>query len=260
MSSEQKNLEEKIERLAGYIRQCENIVFFGGAGVSTESGIPDFRSASGLYGSREYDEPPEVMLSRTYFFNHTDKFYDFYRNKMLYAGAQPNAAHKVLAKLEKDGKLSAVITQNVDNLHRLAGSETVIELHGNANRNFCLKCKKIFDVRYIAESEKTPLCDERGCGGIVRPDVVLYEEALDERTAADAIGHIQNADMLIVGGTSLAVYPAAHYITYFYSGRNRANKKSVIINKSGTAHDNKFDISIWEDGIGGVLSKAYELL
>ena len=254
------NLEQKIEKLAEYINQSQNIVFFGGAGVSTESGIPDFRSSSGIFSDREYDEPPEVMLSRTYFFNKTDKFYDFYRNKMLHPDAEPNDAHKILAKLEQDGKLSAVITQNVDDLHRLAGSENVIELHGNTNRNFCRKCRKIFDVSYIIESKKTPLCDEQGCGGTIKPDVVLYEEALEEKTVMAAVNHITGADMLIVGGTSLAVYPAAHYISYFYRGKNSAGKKSAIINKSGTNYDDMFDISIHEDGIGSVLSKAYGLL
>ena len=248
------NLEQKIAKLAEYINQARNIVFFGGAGVSTESGIPDFRSSSGIYNDKEYDEPPEVLLSRTYFFEQTDRFYEFYKSKMLHPGAQPNDAHKILARFEADGKLRAVVTQNVDNLHRLAGSKNVLELHGNADRNICLKCGRVFGVAYIISSAGTPLCD--GCGGLVKPDVVLYEEQLDERTVASAIRHISQADMLIVGGTSLAVYPAAHYISYFFNGA-KSGRKSAIINKSGTSYDDMFDINIHEDGIGSVLSRAY---
>jgi len=249
------NFEQKIAKLSEYINKSHNIVFFGGAGVSTESGIPDFRSSSGIYNDKEYDEPPEVMLSRTYFFNYTDRFYDFYKNKMLYPDAKPNAAHKILAKLEEAGKLKAVITQNVDDLHRIAGSKNVIELHGNAHRNICLQCKKIFGVNYIIKSEKTPLCDD--CGGLIKPDVVLYEESLSEQTVASAVKHISDADMLIVGGTSLAVYPAAHYISYFFRNKESV-KTSAIINKSGTYYDDMFDINIHEDGISSVLSKAYQ--
>jgi NAD-dependent deacetylase len=251
------NLEQKIEKLAEYINKSQNIVFFGGAGVSTESGIPDFRSTSGIYTSGEYDAPPEVMISRTYFFEHTDKFYDFYKTKLLYRDAEPNDAHKVLARLEDAGKLKAVITQNVDNLHRMAGSKNVIELHGNASRNICLKCKKVFDVDYILKSEKTPLCDE--CGGVIKPDVVLYEESLNDQAVMSAVEHISSADMLIVGGTSLAVYPAAHYIVCF-NRESSPSKKSAIINMSMTSYDDMFDISICEDGIGSVLSKAYAKL
>ena len=247
------NLEQKINKLSEYINQSRYIVFFGGAGVSTESGIPDFRSSSGIYTEKKYGEPPEVMLSRTYFFNNTDKFYDFYKDKMLYPDAEPNDAHKTLAMLEKSGKLKAIVTQNVDGLHRLAGAENVIELHGSANRNICLKCKKIFDSRYIIKARETPFCD--GCGGLIKPDVVLYEEQLNEQTVMEAIKHISEADMLIVGGTSLAVYPAAHYISYFYRKKTPA-KKSAIINKSETSYDDMFDICIHEDGIGNVLKKA----
>jgi NAD-dependent deacetylase len=248
------NLEQKINKLSEYINNAQNIVFFGGAGVSTESGIPDFRSSSGIYNSKEYDEPPEVMLSRTYFFYNTDKFYEFYKDKMLYPEAQPNEAHKTLAKLEQAGKLKAVVTQNVDDLHRIAGSKNVIELHGSAHRNICLKCKKVFDLNYIIKSEKTPVCDE--CAGLIKPDIVLYEEQLNEQAVLSAVKHISEADMLIVGGTSLAVYPAAHYISYFYNKKNPA-KKSAIINKSETLYDDMFDIAIHEDTIGNVLSKAY---
>jgi len=251
------NLEQKIKKLAEYINKSSNIVFFGGAGVSTESGIPDFRSSSGLYNNQEYDEPPETMLSRTYFFENTDKFYDFYKNKMLYPSAQPNDAHKILAQLEQAGKLQAVITQNVDNLHGLAGSKNVIELHGSANKNICLNCKQFYDVNYIINSKQTPLC--KNCDGLIKPDVVLYEEQLDEQTVSSAINYISGADMLIVGGTSLAVYPAAHYISYFFHD-GKQEKKSAIINKSGTSYDDMFDININEAGIGIVLSKAYDLL
>lgn len=267
MSGEKNmNLEEKIKKLSEYIDQSDNIVFFGGAGVSTESGIPDFRSADGLYENKKeqkYDVPPEIMLSHTYFFEHTENFYDFYKSKMLYLDAKPNAAHKTLAKLEEKGKLKTVVTQNIDNLHQLAGSKNVIELHGGVNRNFCIKCNKKFDVSYIAESPGVPYCVN--CGGIVKPDVVLYEEQLNQESVNSAIEYIINADMLIVGGTSLAVYPAAHYVNYFfYDGKNSKdnknnkrgkNKKSVIINKTRTAYDNMFDISIHEDGIGNILGK-----
>ncbi|MCL2771830.1 MAG: NAD-dependent protein deacylase [Oscillospiraceae bacterium] len=251
------NFEEKIKKLSEYIDKSNNIVFFGGAGVSTESGIPDFRSAGGLYNEqgKKYNAPPEVMLSRTYFFAHTKEFYEFYKSKMLYLDAKPNNAHKVLAKLEEKGKLKAVITQNIDNLHQQAGSKNVIELHGNVTRNFCIKCHKKFDLAYIAEAVGVPCCD--GCGGIVKPDVVLYEEQLNQDCVNSAIEYMLNADMLIVGGTSLSVYPAAYYVRYFFSDNknNKEDKKSVIINKSETDFDYKFDIAIHEDRIGNVLSR-----
>jgi len=248
------NFEEKIKKLIEYTDKSNNIVFFGGAGVSTESGIPDFRSAGGLYNEqgKKYDAPPEVMLSHTYFFANTENFYDFYKSKMLYPDANPNNAHKVLAKLEETGKLKAVITQNIDNLHQQAGSKNVVELHGNVNRNFCIKCRKKFDVSYIIHSTGVPYCDV--CGGIVKPDVVLYEEQLNQDCVNAAIDYIINADMLIVGGTSLSVYPAAYYVRYFFSD-NKNNKKSVIINKSETNFDYKFDIAIHEEGIGSVLGR-----
>lgn len=274
------NLDEKMDKFARYIDRSENIVFLGGAGVSTESGIPDFRSASGIYNinknrvdktEEEYDVPPEVMLSRTYFFAHTDKFYDFYKSKMLYLDAKPNDAHKVLAKLEKKGKLKAVVTQNIDNLHQEAGSKNVIELHGTVKNNFCIKCRKKFDVDYIVRSTGIPYCDNYNCGGIIKPDVVLYEEQLNQNSVKSAINYITNADMLIIGGTSLAVYPAASFVNYFYfeskhnrnnktDKRDKAKKFSVIINKSETAFDDMFDISIKEDGIGSIMRKLYVML
>jgi NAD-dependent deacetylase len=248
--------EQKIKKLAKYISESNNIVFFGGAGVSTESGIPDFRSSSGLYKNKdeEFDSPPEVMLSHDYFFSNTEKFYRFYKTKMLYPNAKPNDAHKILAKLEQKGKLKAVITQNVDNLHQEAGAKNVVELHGSGKNNFCLDCHKKFDVSYVIESVGAPKCDN--CGGLIKPDVVLYGEQLNYDSVNLAVDYIVKADMLIVGGTSLAVYPAAYYAGCFFSENKNENKKSVIINKSQTEYDKMFDISIGE-GIGGVLSKAY---
>ena len=256
------NPDEKINKFAEYINQSNNIVFFGGAGVSTESGIPDFRSSSGLYkknekNEEEFDELPETMLSHTYFFKNTEKFYKFYKSKMLYLDAKPNCAHIILAKLEEKNKLKAVITQNIDNLHQTAGSKNVIELHGTVKNNFCLDCHKNFDVNYIIKSAGVPYCDN--CGGIIKPDVVLYEEQLNYDAVYSAINYITKADMLIVGGTSLVVYPAAYYVKYFFSENGNKNKKSVIINKGGTDYDNIFDISI-NEGIGGVLKKVYSKL
>jgi len=250
------NLEQKIKKFAEYIDESDNIIFFGGAGVSTESGIPDFRSASGLYKNKneEYDALPEIMLSHTYFYNNTEKFYKFYKSKMLYTNAKPNNAHKILAKLEEKGKLKAVITQNIDNLHQEAGSKNVIELHGTVKNNFCLKCRKNFDVNYIIKSDGIPKCDN--CGEIIKPDVVLYEEKLNYDSVKSAVDYIIKADMLIVGGTSLAVYPAAYYAGCFFDNNKKINKKSVIINKSETEYDFMFNISIGE-GIGGVLNKVY---
>ena len=248
------NLEEKINKLAEYINQSDNIVFFGGAGVSTESGIPDFRSASGIYNS---GENAEYMLSHTCFAENTEKFYEFYKSKMLYPGAKPNGAHIILAKLEEKGKLKAVITQNIDNLHQEAGSKNVIELHGTVINNFCVNCRKKFDLSYIIESVAVPYCDN--CGGIIKPDVVLYEEQLNQESVLSALGYIKNADMLIVGGTSLAVYPAAHYASCFFSENKNKNKKSAIINKSETGYDEMFDISI-NEGLGMVLNNAYSRL
>lgn len=217
-----------VPQLEELIRDSSNIVFFGGAGVSTESGIPDFRSVDGLY-HQKFDYPPEVMLSHSFFLRHTEEFYRFYREKLIVHGAKPNAAHLRLAALEREGKLKAVVTQNIDGLHQAAGSRRVYELHGSTLRNYCMKCGKFYDVDFIDKSEGVPRCTE--CGGIVKPDVVLYEEGLDPDTLEGAVRAIQGADMLIVGGTSLAVYPAAGLLQYF-RGRNL-----VVINKQPTPAD-----------------------
>ena len=217
-----------VPKLEELIRDSSNIVFFGGAGVSTESGIPDFRSVDGLY-HQKFDYPPEVMLSHSFFLRHTEEFYRFYREKLIVHGAKPNAAHLRLAALEREGKLKAVVTQNIDGLHQAAGSRRVYELHGSTLRNYCMKCGKFYDVDFIDKSEGVPRCTE--CGGIVKPDVVLYEEGLDPATLEGAVRAIQGADLLIVGGTSLAVYPAAGLLQYF-RGRNL-----VVINKQPTPAD-----------------------
>lgn len=227
------------------IDDSENIVFFGGAGVSTESGIPDFRSVDGLY-NQKYDYPPDEILSHTFFCNHTDYFYNFYRDKLICTDAEPNPAHLKLAELEKAGKLSAVVTQNIDGLHQKAGSKTVFELHGSTLRNYCTKCGKFFDVDYIADSKGVPKCDK--CGGLVKPDVVLYEEGLDNNTVNGAVNAILNADCLIVAGTSLTVYPAAGFIRYF------RGKYFVLINRDETAADSSANLVI-HDSVGKVLSE-----
>ena len=220
----------------------DNIVFFGGAGVSTESGIPDFRSVDGLY-NQKYDYPPETILSHTFFMNKTEEFYKFYRDKLIVHGVQPNKAHIALAELEKKGKLKAVITQNIDGLHQMAGSKNVIELHGSTLRNFCMNCGKSYDINYIDNSKGVPRCE---CGGIVKPDVVLYEEMLDDNAITKAVKFISEADVLIIGGTSLNVYPAAGFINYF------KGKHLVIINKASTSADKQADLVINEP-IGEVL-------
>ena len=217
-----------VPQLEELIRDSSNIVFFGGAGVSTESGIPDFRSVDGLY-HQKFDYPPEVMLSHSFFMRHTEEFYRFYREKLIVHGAKPNAAHLRLAALEQEGRLKAVVTQNIDGLHQAAGSRRVYELHGSTLRNYCMKCGKFYDVDFIDKSQGIPRCTE--CGGIVKPDVVLYEEGLDPDTLEGAVRAIQGADLLIVGGTSLAVYPAAGLLQYFH-GRNL-----VVINKQPTPAD-----------------------
>ncbi len=222
----------------------DHIVFFGGAGVSTESGIPDFRSVDGLY-NQKYAYPPEVILSHTFFMEETEEFFRFYRDKMLYLDAKPNAAHYALAKLEKSGKLKAVITQNIDGLHQAAGSNSVFELHGSVLRNYCMKCGNFHGVEAIKNSEGIPRCS---CGGIIKPDVVLYEEPLDEYTMKMAAAFTQAADALIVGGTSLTVYPAAGFV-YQYMG-----DKLVLINKSSTPMDSKASLVI-NDSIGKVLGE-----
>lgn len=225
-----------IEQFKELVNQSDNIVFFGGAGVSTESGIPDFRSVDGLY-NQKYDYPPETILSHSFYMMKTEEFYRFYRDKMLALDAKPNAAHKKLAELENQGKLKAVITQNIDGLHQAAGSKEVLELHGSVHRNYCQSCKKLYDAKYILESTGVPTCT---CGGHIKPDVVLYEEGLDNYTMQKALDYISNADILIIGGTSLAVYPAAGLIDYY-----RGNKL-VLINKSETPMDSRADLIIHE--------------
>lgn len=224
------------------IDSSDNIVFFGGAGVSTESGIPDFRSVDGLY-NQKYDYPPEEILSRTFFMNKTEEFYKFYRDKLIIKGVKPNKAHIALAELEKKGKLKAVITQNIDGLHQLAGSKTVIELHGSTLRNYCMDCGKSYDIDYIDNADGIPRCT---CGGIIKPDVVLYEEMLDDNAIRSAVSYISKADVLIIGGTSLNVYPAAGFINYFNGSH------LVIINKASTPADRNADLVINEP-IGEVL-------
>ena len=226
------------------INESSNIVFFGGAGVSTESGIPDFRSVDGLYNQR-FEYPPEEILSHTFFVNHTEYFYDFYREKMLALDARPNDAHIKLAQLEKSGKLSAVVTQNIDGLHQMVGSKNVYELHGSVHRNYCMSCHKFYDAEYIKNSEGIPRCE---CSGIIKPDVVLYEEGLDQNVIDGAVGAIGGADTLIIGGTSLTVYPAAGLINYF-RGENL-----VLLNKSSTPQDSIANLVIHEP-IGQVLSQ-----
>ena len=227
------------------IDECNKIVFFGGAGVSTESGIPDFRSVDGLY-NQKYKYPPEEILSHTFFVKKTAEFYDFYRDKMLCFTAKPNAAHLFLSELEKAGKLSAVVTQNIDGLHQMAGSKKVYELHGSVHRNYCLSCGKFFSGEYIARSNGIPHCDS--CGGVIKPDVVLYEEGLDDRTIEGSVRAISNADCMIVAGTSLTVYPAAGLIRYF------GGKHLVLINKSQTSLDSMADLVI-NQPVAQVLSK-----
>ncbi|MDD6460516.1 MAG: NAD-dependent protein deacylase, partial [Absicoccus porci] len=217
-----------IEQLHQWIDASNNIVFFGGAGVSTESNIPDFRSDNGLY-KKHYRYPAEQMISHSFFLSNPEEFYEFYFNQMIFPDAQPNAAHKALAKLEKMGKLKAIVTQNIDGLHQAAGSKVVYELHGSVLRNYCTGCGKFFDDKYVVSAEGIPYCDE--CGGIVKPDVVLYEEGLDDRTINNSVNAIANADVLIIGGTSLVVYPAAGLINYF------RGSKLVLINKSRTSAD-----------------------
>ncbi len=235
--------ERKIEELQKLIDTHNNIVFFGGAGVSTESGIPDFRSVDGLY-HQKYDVPPETILSHSYFLRYPEQFFKFYRDKMLPVGAKPNAAHKKLAELEAAGKLKAVVTQNIDGLHQAAGSKVVYELHGSTHRNYCMKCGTGYDAAYIRKSSGIPKCEK--CGGMIKPDVVLYEESLNEKVLDGAIRAIAAADLLIVGGTSLAVYPAAGLLQYFQGDA------LVLINKGATPMDSNADLLI-QQPIGQVL-------
>lgn len=237
------------ERLKKVIESSDSIVFFGGAGVSTESDIPDFRSEKGLYSAqKQYGYSPEEMLSHTFFMRHTKTFFDYYKNNLIYLEARPNKAHKALAYLEEQGKLKAVVTQNIDGLHQKAGSKNVFELHGSVLRNYCMDCGKFYDVEYVMDEancrDRIPRCHE--CGGIVKPDVVLYEEPLDESCMIGAVNAIERADTLIIGGTSLVVYPAAGLIRYF-----RGNNL-VLINKQATPYDSKADLVI-NDSIGKVM-------
>ena len=218
-------MDESVERLKELVSRCDNIVFFGGAGVSTESGIPDFRSVDGLY-SQKYDYPPETILSHDFFIKNTSQFYRFYREKMLFPDAEPNDAHRALSELEKKGKVRAVITQNIDSLHQKSGSRNVLELHGSVHRNYCMKCSRFYDLEYIMNSRDIPRCE---CGGIIKPDVVLYQEGLDNDTIEKAIRYISQAEKLIIGGTSLGVYPAAGLVDYF------RGKDLVLINKGATS-------------------------
>ena len=236
---------DNIAKLREIVENSQRIVFFGGAGVSTESGIPDFRSVDGLY-NQQWDYPPETILSHSFFMKKTEEFYRFYRAKMICSDAKPNAAHLKLAELENQGKLTAIVTQNIDGLHQAAGSKKVYELHGSVLRNYCTKCRKFFGVDAITGSEGIPFCDS--CGGVIKPDVVLYEEGLDDSVVSGAVKAISEADTLIIGGTSLNVYPAAGLVRYF-RGQNL-----VMINMSPTPMDNSADLLIC-DKIGKVFSK-----
>lgn len=240
-------MNEKWRQLKEWIDGSDNIVFFGGAGVSTESGIPDFRSVDGLY-NQQYKYPPETIISHSFYMRYPEEFYRFYKDRMLFAGALPNGAHKALARLEERGKLKAVITQNIDGLHQMAGSREVLELHGSVHRNYCTRCGQFYDLDYIVKSDGVPHCS---CGGVIKPDVVLYEEGLDNRTLQKSVDYIRNADILIIGGTSLVVYPAAGLIDYY-----RGNKL-VLINKGATSRDSQADLVI-SDPIGEVLGTVVD--
>ena len=237
-------MDDTIRRLKELTDASDNIVFFGGAGVSTESGIPDFRSVDGLY-HQKFKYPPETMLSHTFYETHTEEFYDFYRAKMLALDAQPNAAHRKLAEWERQGKLKAVITQNIDGLHQKAGAKKVYELHGSVLRNYCTRCGKFYSAEFVKNAPGIPRCS---CGGIVKPDVVLYEESLDEQTIAGSVKAIRSADMLIVAGTSLTVYPAAGLINYYRGSR------LVLINRDETPYDDRADLVLHES-LGDVFSQ-----
>lgn len=237
-------MDGNTKKLSEQVAKSRHIVFFGGAGVSTESGIPDFRSVDGLY-HQKYDYPPETILSHSFFRQRTKEFYDFYRDKMIYLDAKPNTTHLKLAEWEKEGKLEGIVTQNIDGLHQQAGNEKVFELHGSIHRNYCTKCHKFFPVDDILHSEGIPRCE---CGGIIKPDVVLYEEGLDDAVIRGAIRALENADLLIVGGTSLSVYPAAGMLQYF------RGDTLALINKSPTPFDAKADILI-QKGLGEVFEQ-----
>ena len=237
-------MEESLERLKDIIEKTDNIVFFGGAGVSTESGIPDFRSVDGLY-NQKYDYPPETILSHTFYRRMPEEFFRFYRDKMLCLDAQPNAAHRKLAQWEEEGKLKAIVTQNIDGLHQAAGSREVLELHGSVHRNYCTRCGRFYSLDDILKADGVPVCD---CGGVIKPDVVLYEEGLNNETITRAVEYISKADVLIIGGTSLAVYPAAGLIDYY-----RGNKL-VLVNKTPTPRDREADLVV-QGSIGEIFSR-----
>ena len=241
-------MEDKIEQLKKFINESNNIVFFGGAGVSTESGIPDFRSKDGLY-NQKYKYPPEEILSHTFFMNETEEFYKFYRDKLNSLKYEPNITHIKLAELEAIGKLKAVITQNIDGLHQKANTKNVLELHGSVLRNYCMKCHKFYDAQYVFNSTGIPKCE---CGGIIKPDVVLYEEPLDDEVVEESIRAIHNADLMIVGGTSLTVYPASGLINYF------RGKNLVLINRDATPYDGRADLVI-NESLGDVFRKIGDI-
>lgn len=245
-------MENKIQKLTAIIKDSSNIVFFGGAGISTESGIPDFRSSNGLYNEKlNINLTPEQLISHTFFLKYPEEFFKFYKEKLIYPKAKPNNAHLALAKLEKLGKLKAIVSQNIDGLHQSAGSQIVYELHGSVLRNYCTNCACFYDENYILDSIGVPLCSK--CGGKIKPDVVLYEEGLDMNIITNATGAIAKADTLIIGGTSLVVYPAASLINYFNG------KTLVLINKTVTSADDIATLVI-HDSIGNVLSEAVRLL
>ena len=236
---------DETAALQKWIEESSNIVFFGGAGVSTESGIPDFRSTDGLY-KKQYDYPPETIISHSFYVKKPKEFYRFYKNKMLFPEAKPNRAHMALAKLEREGKVKAVVTQNIDGLHQAAGSREVLELHGSVHRNYCTRCGRFYSLDDILKADGVPVCD---CGGVIKPDVVLYEEGLDQDVIQRSVEYISRADVLIIGGTSLTVYPAAGLIDYY------RGSKLVLINKSVTSRDGQADLVIC-DSIGKVLGDA----
>ena len=238
------------QRLSQWLRECRHNVFLGGAGLSTASGIPDFRSAHGLYMEKKQGISYEEMLSHDYYVRHTAQFYDFLRNVMLYPDAKPNPAHLALAKLEQEGLLEVVITQNIDGLHQMAGSQNVIELHGNEDRYICRSCGRVYNMRYVMDSPGVPVC---GCGGALKPDVVLYGEMLNQKDLTRAIAYAEQADLMIVGGTSLVVYPAAGLVNYLSPGA-----KLVIINRDSTPYDSRADLLLHED-LAAVLSQAADL-
>lgn len=249
-----RGMDQKIGQFMAWLAESSRVVFFGGAGVSTESGIPDFRSVDGLY-NQKYDYPPETILSHTFFRHRTEEFFRFYWDKMIYEGAEPNKTHLALAGLERAGKLAAVVTQNIDGLHQKAGSRKVLELHGSILRNYCMKCGQFYSLEEMKEQagmgEQGSVIPRCGCGGVIKPDVVLYEESLSDAVMSEAIGKIAEADMLIVGGTSLAVYPAAGLIRYY------AGKRLVLVNMSETPYDSQADLVI-HAGLGTVFGRILE--